>query len=155
MEDIDKALSPTSGEVGMYAKDKSCGIHCREDGCIEIYAGSSSILIDSDTGTISIKGTVINNIAGKINNLSDTNTFNLPSGTLSSEYMPDICTEKYLRSPVVQRSANALDTKILVGVPKEGQKEIKLSEILESKELITKVKTGATFLSRLKEEIFG
>lgn len=58
---------PSSSEVGMYNPLTGDGIHITDDGCIEIRAGSATILLDGNNGQVTIDGKAIATNSGTFN----------------------------------------------------------------------------------------
>lgn len=141
----EKAPFPMPKEVSLRHPDKPIGIHLRDDGALELFAGESKIILDGETGSIIIDGTNITNNIKKINNLiQERNGFLIENSPLNSSWYDfgqlndssDIIEEsEYItrKSPIIAKDKKSLEFEVLAGVPAEGQYLVPLNEYFESK----------------------
>ncbi len=126
----------TEYETAFRHPQQNVGWHIRDDGVFEIFAGDVSISLDSKTGTIIMNGNHLVSSTMDVNFItSNHNSFGLDGSPLNSEWVG--------LSPLM---FNKPDAVFLTGQPGEGQRLIKVSEILKEKKLfnspVDKVDSG-------------
>lgn len=151
MSDLDKQLDnklrPSSTEVGLYNPISDAGIQIRDDGCVEIFAGHTSILVDGQSGTITVNGQTINNIAKRINSRAD--NLHVNTGQLNRKWLPShsevasaVVSDHIVNDPSLSLACLArspltalpqgLDFPLITGVPQEGQSTTSLRTLVKA-----------------------
>lgn len=171
--DVNKALenkmNPSETEVGMYNPISDVGIHARDDGCLELFAGGTSILIDGRSGAITINGKTINAVAATFNAKTDLDGFNTTTGAISPQFLPswaealqsveggaEVATWLELqRSPLTPANPVSLNTQIVVGAadPSKGQTNMRLRDLVQAKPLFRKLKRGYDIYKTIKKVV--
>lgn len=158
---LDEKLNPTSSEVGLYNLNADAGVHVRDDGCVEIYAGSTSILVDGQSGTVSINGQAINLAAKHLNNICPSDGFRVSSGRLNPAWLPSEAEAVGIassalsqkRSPLIARPG-ALEAQILTAVPGSPvPAPVKLGTLLKPVQLFQPSKSSLSMLKTLENSL--
>lgn len=166
---LDKKLRPSSTEVGLFNETSDAGIHVRDDGCVEIFAGKTNILVDGTSGIITLNGQKINSVAKSIGNSTDASGFRINSGILNPKWLPSsietamasisvdspelnpLC---LARSPLVVLSQLSLDTPIVVGAPASpAQSIMPLRSLVKPVPMFKTNRAALTIMKKLEKII--
>lgn len=149
---LDNKLHPSETETGIFNPNSGTGIHLRDDGCVEIYAGAASLLIDGTSGVITLNGKVINHAAERILHNMNASGWQISTGSLNPKYFPtksevmsgglDVFAEQS-RSPLIARPG-MLDFQIIAGVPQVGQTLIPLRTLVDALPLFRRASNPLT-----------
>lgn len=113
------------------------GIHLREDGVLELFAGQAAILLDSNTGNIILIGTNILTAA----NTAMTYLDNEKGFIINNHELQPIWYNNEQEVVVPREKASLTKTYLLAGTPAHGgQKSVPLSDLLVSKKLFKQAK---------------
>lgn len=86
---LNRVLYPKKTDVGLVNTKANVGIHLRDDGCVEIYAGGkASILVDGKSGSITLNGQKISHAADDVNVIFSGGRLNIPFGHINPDYLP-------------------------------------------------------------------
>jgi hypothetical protein len=138
-----KAPHPWTEEVGLRAPGLDSGIHCRQDGVVEIHAGSARILLDPKSGTVAFLGTSIVGITQDANFQTSKGRFAIGSHPLNPNWItpadneqPDSDEAKnYPTSPIYQTDPDSLDDAYVYSGPTDESPLVPLSTYLASRRL--------------------
>jgi hypothetical protein len=158
----ESAKTTLPNEIGLKHPTQNVGVHIREDGALELFAGNSRIILDGETGAVVIIGNHLVTSTSDANiNLTESNSFAINNTPLNSKWLtykanlfststlgpkseiPDL-------SPVTFKQWLGGDAYFLTGTPYGDQHPIKFSEIFNSKPLFN-VAVVPDFLSGIKD----
>lgn len=125
---LSNVLYPKRTDVGMVNSKSNVGVHLRDDGCVEIFAGGkASILVDGKNGSITLNGQKISHAGDDVNIIFSGGRLNIPFGHINPDYLP---TQKETvpgadkaltlkRSPFLPTAGNSIweDCLLLTGEP--------------------------------------
>jgi hypothetical protein len=162
-EALEEKLNPSGTETGMYNLASGVGIHCRDDGCLELFAGDSCILIDGKNGVITVLGQRINNVADTVNIKTTPSGLNINTGILSPAWLPSrVEAGGYIdrasalqRSPLVATSVANLNTQIVTGLAdaQKGQMNMRLGDLVKPKPMFRAPKRAAWDIANTIKQI--
>ena len=153
----DAAHTTFSDEIGMKHPTQDVGMHIREDGSLELFAGEARILLDSETGSIVIVGNSLVTSTADVNvNVSDTNALAVNNAPINSDWtdysLIDIDTSSM--EPVTFRNAESSSRSYLTGTPATGQWLVPFDSVFDSKPLFVDP-YYTEFLSALTDLVNG
>ena len=138
-----QAVSTLPDEIGIKHPSQDVGIHIRDDGSLELFAGTSRILLDGTTGTIVLAGNHLVSSTMDINfNLASVNSLGINNSALNIQWLSN--------SPTMLKDQKA---KFLTGSPGQGQTSKEFSSVFSSKKLF--IPPDTSFLSSLSELLKG
>lgn len=158
---LDNRLHPSETETGIFNPVSGTGVHLRDDGCVEIYAGAASVLIDGTSGIITLNGKAINHAADKIQHNMKPSGWQMSTGSLNPRYFPTraevlsrgaIPFAEQLRSPLIA-NPGMLDFQVITGVPAQGQTLMPLRTLVSPLPLFRKASPLAGVVSGVKKII--
>jgi hypothetical protein len=169
-QQLEERLCPSEHEVGIYNPISGVGIHARDDGCLELYAGGTNILIDGGSGTVTINGRTVNLVAGAINNQTSMDSFNLPTGSLNPGFLPSwaealgggegdgasgMLAQLLNRSPLTATTPASMQTPLVAGTarPELGQYNVKFDSLVKANPLFRKLKKLHTTYKTIKQMV--
>jgi len=121
-------------EISLRHPENDIGVHLRDDGMLEIFAGQASILLDSETGEVIITGTSVTTCA------SDKEYF-LEGGLSINGMRLDPFWYNTDDEVVMPLDKTSLQTPYLIsGAPGPGQTPVPLSDLLKSRRLFKEKK---------------
>lgn len=126
-------LSTTSNEIAIKHTENNNGIHVRDDS-VEIFAGETSIIIDSNTNSIILNGNHLISLTSDTNFVqSNSDSFGIDGFSLNSEWynylgLPDT-------APITFREFFGGTNTFITGQPSTGQYSRSFSEVFDAKQL--------------------
>jgi hypothetical protein len=150
LEDFeDRAKQPLNREVSIKNPDNNSGIHFRDDGVVELYAGDTRLIMDGNSGIILIDAEHIINHATDNNHLNKNNGWGINGSPINSSFYNYSSSSD--KSVVMTVDDGSLNQDFITGIPGEGQYLLKLSTLFKRKQLFLPPKeTSENLLKILK-----
>jgi hypothetical protein len=125
-----EAPYPFPNEVGLKHPNNNVGVHLRDDNTLEMFAGDARIILDGETGTISIVGAHLVTDTGDTNiTTREDNKLAINNSKLNQEWLPKNSGEIKLKSPCVLINPQQ---DVLAGIAQPGQYPIPLGTLFKS-----------------------
>lgn len=112
----------------MHSRDQKSGVHVHDNGSVELYSGSSSILLDGTTNTITLTSKKLNQIADRINLRMSPGGLTVPYGKINPQILPTMAESLTANVPLANKMAEAtrsmLSPKSLLSMTQYGVKPV-------------------------------
>lgn len=140
------APHPFPQETGLLHPYQDVGVHLRDDGALEMFAGDVSIILDGESGSIILKGVNLISSVTDTSVLSE-DSLSLNNHSLSYGWLPDNKIEEELKSPCTLINKAAI---FLSGTPAPGQYPVAITSVISPKPLF-KAKKQNSYLEELSK----
>lgn len=141
LEEYSAAAKTTfTEEIGLKHPSLEVGLHIRDDGSLEIFAGKAKIILDSDTGSLIMTG---NHMVGSFSDsnllLSESNSLAINNTPLDFKWLDYSLKSKAAGlvdiSPVTFKNTGSKNSQYITGTPTQGQRLVSFSDVFNSRPL--------------------